>query len=270
MKRPDVCFSSSPKSPERGKESTVLRHRHPKPGRSRRSGAAPRPGPGDAGAGGKSVPGAEFTLEPGRRLPPPKMPGRASFLPRVPGRASEGAAGRAGRGSPLLSQGGKRPAWSLFFPLTPQFGPAAAADLWQDFCSGREGKKAIDFNRISPQTLLVCCCYASIWRSLFINERVRSVAKTLRARICVIKLRAGWSDLAGDGGGGRWASGTVTCPPAFPFATLSPQDSSPVRWRCGPGAAAVPPPAPCSLPAVLLNAMQAGLPVHQVPREEWR
>lgn len=160
---------------------------------------------------------------------------------------------------PPSGPGQPPPAWSLFFPLTPQFGPAAAADLWQDFCSGREGKKAIDFNRISPQTLLVCCCYASIWRSLFINERVRSVAKTLRARICVTKLRAGWRGLAG------WWPGTerdVTCRPAFPEATPAPRASSPRRRRCGPGAA------PCSLPAVLLNTTQAGFPVYQVPPEE--
>lgn len=212
------------------------------PGRAGRSGAAPRPRPGML-APGESVPGAEFTLEPSQRLPPPKMPGRASFPPSLP---------PSGPGQPP-------PAWSLFFPLTPQFGPAAAADLWQDFCSGREGKKAIDFNRISPQTLLVCCCYASIWRSLFINERVRSVAKTLRARICVTKLRAGWCGLAGWWPG---AERDVTCRPAFPEATPAPRASSPRRRRCGPGAA------PCSLPAVLLNTTQAGFPVYQVPPEE--
>lgn len=43
MKRPDVCFSSFPKSPERGKEGTFLRHGHPGQGRSRRSGAGPTP-----------------------------------------------------------------------------------------------------------------------------------------------------------------------------------------------------------------------------------
>lgn len=156
--------------------------------------------------GGNRARAQSSRSSPGRRLPPPKIPGRAYFPPRVPGRAS-------GPGQPLPPPEGKRLDRSLFFPLTPQFGPAAAADLWLDFCSGREGKKAVDFNRISPQTLLVCCCYASIWRSLFINERVRSVAKTLRARICVIKLRAGWSDLAGDGGGGRWASGMSPAAP---------------------------------------------------------
>lgn len=119
-------------------------------------------------------------------------PGRASQAGRAEGAACRTSAGRVVRRQPPPAARGKELAWSLFFPLTPQPGPAAAADLWQDFCSGRErGKKAIDFNRISPQTLMVCCCYASIWRSLFINERVRSVAKTLRARICVIKLKAG-------------------------------------------------------------------------------
>lgn len=131
----------------------------------------------------------------------------------------------------------------------------------------RGGKKAIDFNRISPQTLLVCCCYASIWRSLFINERVRSVAKTLRARICVIKLRAGWSDLAGDGGGGRWASGMS---PAAPLS-LEPPCHRRRHPRSGGGAGLpVPPPDPCSLPSVLLNTKEADFPLNQAPREEWR
>lgn len=206
MKRPDVCFSSSPKLPERGKEGTVLRHRHPRPGRPRRSWVAPGPRPGMLAPGGNRARAQSSRSSQAGGSLPPKFPAEPPSLP-----ASR--AGRAGRGSPLPPPGGKRPARSLFFPLTPQFGPAAAADLWQDFCSGREGKKAVDFNRISPQTLLVCCCYASIWRSLFINERVRSVAKTLRARICVIKLRAGWSDLAGDGGGGRWASGMSPAAP---------------------------------------------------------
>lgn len=216
MKRPDVCFSSSPKSPERGKESTVLRHRHPRPGWSRRSGAAPRPRPGMLAPGGNRSRAQSSRSSQGGGSLPPKILGRAPFPPSFPPSLAGRTKGRQGEragASPLPPPGGKQPSWSLFFPLTPQFGPAAAADLWQDFCSGREGKKAIDFNRISPQTLLVCCCYASIWRSLFINERVRSGAKTLRARICVIKLRAGWSDLAGDGGGGRWASGTSPAAP---------------------------------------------------------
>lgn len=93
MKRPDVCFSSSPKSPERGRESAFLRHRHPGPDRSRRSGAAPRPCPGGAGAGGKSVPTAEFTLQPGQRLPSPKMPAAPAGGPAEP----TGPAGRRGR-----------------------------------------------------------------------------------------------------------------------------------------------------------------------------
>lgn len=144
---------------------------------------------------------------------PPECPAEPPSLPPSP----------AGPGQPPPA------ARSLFFPLTPHFGPPAAADLWQDFCSGRGGEKAIGFNRISPETLLVCCCYASIWRSLFINERVRSVAKTLRARICVIKLRAGWSDLAG-----RWASGTSPAP-RFPW-------SQPAELRAAscPGLRAVP------------------------------
>ncbi|XP_048153651.1 uncharacterized protein LOC125323096 [Corvus hawaiiensis] len=85
------------------------------------------------------------------------MLGRAPFPPSFPPSLAGREKGRQGEraaGSPLPPPGGKQPSWSLFFPLTPQFGPAAAADLWQDFCSGREGKKAIDFNRISPQTLL--------------------------------------------------------------------------------------------------------------------
>lgn len=72
MKRPDVCFSSSPKSPERGKENAFLRHRHPGPGRSRRSGAAPRPCPG--------------MLAPGGNRPPPQSSrsnqGSGSLLPK--------------------------------------------------------------------------------------------------------------------------------------------------------------------------------------------
>lgn len=61
----------------------------------------------------------------------------------------------------------------------------------------------------------------------------------------------------------------VTCSPAFPLATLFPLASSPLcRWRgpgLSPGLRAVPPPAPCSLPAVLLNTMEADFPVNQVP-----
>lgn len=122
----------------------------------------------------------------------------------------------------------------------------------------RGGEKAIGFNRISPETLLVCCCYASIWRSLFINERVRSVAKTLRARICVIKLRAGWSDLAG-----RWASGTSPAP-RFPR-------SQPAELRAAscPGLRAVP--RQLRHPSLQSRSAQCGrVSPAPVPREEWR
>lgn len=122
----------------------------------------------------------------------------------------------------------------------------------------RGGEKAIGFNRISPETLLVCCCYASIWRSLFINERVRSVAKTLRARICVIKLRAGWSDLAG-----RWASGTSPAP-RFPW-------SQPAELRAAscPGLRAVP--RQLHHPSLQSRSAQCGrVSPAPVPREEWR
>lgn len=140
MKRPDVCFSSSPKSPERGKESTVLRHRHPRPGRSRRSGAAPRPRPGILAPGGnRSREQSSRSSQAGGSLP---QNARPSLLPSLRPWPGERRGGRAsGPGSPLPPPGGKRPARSLVFPLTPQFGPAATADLRQDFCSGREGKK---------------------------------------------------------------------------------------------------------------------------------
>lgn len=113
MKRPDVCFSSSPKSPERGKESAFLRHRHPGPVRSRRSGTAPRPCPGMLAPGEKSVPTAEFTLQPGQSLPPTEMPagpaGGPSEPPRPGGRRGRRVAPRQGEpfgGGPQPPPGG--------------------------------------------------------------------------------------------------------------------------------------------------------------------
>lgn len=149
MKRPDVCFSSSPKSPERGKDSAFLRHRHPGPGRSRRSGAAPRPCPGMLAPGGnRPPPQSSRSTAPAAASPkntgrPRRRPGRASQAGRAEGAAGRTSAGRAVRRQPPPAAREKRLAWSLFFPLTPQPGPAAAADLWQDFCSGRErGEKS--------------------------------------------------------------------------------------------------------------------------------
>lgn len=188
------------------------------PGRAGPSRVGPRPRPGVLAPGGiRSRAQSSHSSQAGGSLPP-KIPSRGSFPARVPGGASQGAG--AAPSPPRLEP---------FLPFNPALRAGSArwpvARLLLRERGG--GKKAIDFNRISPQTLLVCCCYASIWRSLFINERVRSVAKTLRARICVIKLRAGWGNLAGDEGGGRWASGT--CSPAFLWATLAPQASFPRR-----------------------------------------
>lgn len=166
-------------TPRRAAAGGAGRPHAPNPGMLAPGGHGSRPQGSLSSQGSGSLPTA---------LPPAEPPRASPAAPRQ---------GEPFGGSPRwLPPGGSCSPGAFSSPLTPQPGPAAAADLWQDFCSGREGggagkKKAIDFNRISPQTLLVCCCYASIWRSLFINERVRSVAKTLRARICVIKLRAG-------------------------------------------------------------------------------
>ncbi|KAM6086452.1 uncharacterized protein LJ206_007765 isoform 2-T2 [Theristicus caerulescens] len=130
------------------------------PGRSRRSGAAPRPCPGMLALGGnRSRPPSSRSNQGSGSLPPECPPPPPAARPSLPGREGGGGGGpHPGRASRSVAASARRPgkrlAWSLFFPLTPQPGPAAAADLWQDFCSGREGKKAIDFNRISPQTLL--------------------------------------------------------------------------------------------------------------------
>lgn len=193
MKRPDVCFSIPLNRPK--EERKTLFCVTATPGRAERGGPTSLYGGcrrrGEVGRDERvhTYSGAAALSRKNARRPCPR-PGRASQAGRAEGAADRTPAGRVVRGS---RRPWGRPAWRLFLPLTPQPGPAAAADLRPDFCSGRRGRggEAIDLNRISPQTLLVCCCYASIWRSLFINERVRSVPKTLRARICVIKLKAG-------------------------------------------------------------------------------
>lgn len=189
MKRPDVCFSIPLNRPKEERKRRFCVTATP--------GRAERGGPAALYEGcrrrGEIGPDRRFHTSSWLRPSPDKMPAvpaRGRGEPPRPG-------GRRERVVRVIRRPGGQPAWRLFFPLTPQPGPVTAADLRPDFCSGRggggerEGEGAIDLNRISPQTLLVCCCYASIWRSLFINERVRSVPKTLRARICVIKLKEG-------------------------------------------------------------------------------
>lgn len=186
-------FFYSPKSPQRGKERIFLRHRHPGPGGAERPRVSAL---GLLAPGGNRLRPRSSLLKRVSDCRPAKRPKRSpAARPRLLGRAGGRHGGRSPVGRAVRRQSPPRRSGDttcFFFPLTLQPGLAVAADLWPDFCSRREGEKnAIDFNRISSETLLVCCCYASIWRSLFINERVRSVPKTLRARICVIKLRAG-------------------------------------------------------------------------------
>lgn len=103
MKQPDVCFSSSPKSPERGKESAFLRHRHPGPVRSRRSGAGPRPCPGMLAPGGDRSRQQSSSSNQGQRLPPLKMPAAPVDGPAEPPRLGWRRGRRAAprRGEPL-------------------------------------------------------------------------------------------------------------------------------------------------------------------------